>query len=141
MNTHTWKQKGNLYLWRYEPENKNYCGWHLTGDVEGLNALIELLRLLESDGLEQFRTVSLSRPGEVQYQISGCKSKPVAVPKLKVEYSPSSSSEPEVLEQDGVATVCVNQRNITQYRDGLSGLLQGQNDVQVGRGTWAMWLW
>lgn len=53
VKTHLWQQKGNLYLWRYQPENRNYPGLHITGDSDGLKSLAPLIQNLESDSIEQ----------------------------------------------------------------------------------------
>lgn len=141
MNVHHWKQKGQLYLWRYEPENKNYAGWHLSGDTDGLSSLVELIQAMESSGTEQYRTVNLAQPGEVQYQIPGCRSKPVPVAKLRVKYEPRRSSDFELLIQEDVLTLSMGRGNVNQYCTALRGLAQGKNDVHLGRGNHGVWLW
>lgn len=141
MNGHHWKQKGQLYLWRYEPENKNYAGWHISGDTYGLNSLVELMQAMNFSGAKQYRTIKLAQPGELQYQISGCKLKPVAVAKLRVHYEPGGSTEPELLTQEGVVTFSVSSGNVDEYCIALRGLAQGKNDVHLGRGNHGFWLW
>ena len=89
-NTLNWKQKGNIYLWQYEPHDKNFPGWHLSGDKEGIISCLELIDALESDRLEQFRTIQLHKPNEAQYDIANCRGKAIPSTKLVVSYSPEN---------------------------------------------------
>jgi hypothetical protein len=142
MKTPHWKQEGNLYLWRYVPDNKNYSGWHLTADKIGVGSLLRLIQALKSDGMEQRRTLYLSAPGESEYRIPGCRSKPVPVSKLRVSFDLTGSSAPEILEQEGsIAIVFINPSNVDQYSKALIDLLNGNNDIQIGNHRSGIWRW
>jgi hypothetical protein len=39
----SWKQAGNLYLWRYAHNTKNYPGWNLAAEETGWKSLFDLL--------------------------------------------------------------------------------------------------
>ncbi len=62
MNINTWTLKGSISIWRYEPINKNFPGWHMTADDDGYGSLLELIELLEKSDIGSKRTVTLSKP-------------------------------------------------------------------------------
>jgi len=62
MNLNLWRQKGRISIWRYEPLNKNFPGWHLSADKVGYESLLELLNLLELSPFGSKRTLKLVKP-------------------------------------------------------------------------------
>ncbi len=133
--------EGKLCLWRYEPKNKNYPGWHLTGDADGLRSLINLIRALQLNGATEYRTVAFDNPTERDYAIPGCRSAPVPVGKGKVLYLLDQQGDIKVEESDGAVAIHVNARNADALVKALQGLIDGVNDVNIGRGETCLWFW
>ena len=62
VDIHDWSKSGNIAIWRYEPQAKNFPGWHMSCDSEGYKSLYELLSLfLDSDPMIK-RTLVLDTP-------------------------------------------------------------------------------
>jgi hypothetical protein len=58
----SWKQSGNLYLWRYAHNTKNYPGWHLAADETGWKSLFDLLGRMAASPLACRREISVLKP-------------------------------------------------------------------------------
>ena len=75
MEVYNWHQKGSLYLWRYKEAQRNYPGWQITGDDDGLKSIIELINIMIAEDRNSKRTIQLSSPRKGELVISGCKAK------------------------------------------------------------------
>lgn len=42
-NIDRWKQEWSLFVWRFREHTRNYPGWHLSADDDGVNSMIDLL--------------------------------------------------------------------------------------------------
>ena len=56
-----WRPRGQVHLWRFLDNNRNYPGWNVAADPDGLMALIEIVPLLEV-GRFPFRTIPVAPP-------------------------------------------------------------------------------
>jgi hypothetical protein len=57
-----WKQVGDLWLWRYLQNTRNYPGWNLAANQLGWESLFELLGRMVSSPWACRREISASRP-------------------------------------------------------------------------------
>lgn len=57
-----WRQRGNLYLWRFDDQARNYPGWNFTADGEGCISLLELLAMIANDCRTANADILLSKP-------------------------------------------------------------------------------
>lgn len=60
---------------------------------------------------------------------------------MRARYSPNGSIEPKILEQDGVVTLCVSERNVAQYHGAFDELLRGNNDFLIGSHSSGLRFW
>jgi hypothetical protein len=58
----SWKQAGNLYLWRYAHNTKNYPGWNLAAEETGWKSLFDLLGRMAASPLACRREISVLKP-------------------------------------------------------------------------------
>ena len=61
-NVERWRQKGEVFLWRYRDKPRNFPGWHLTASAEGAASLLELLRLMRDARYASKQIVTISDP-------------------------------------------------------------------------------
>jgi hypothetical protein len=67
-----WRQKGDVYLWRYTHGSKSRCpGLNVHGDQVAIQSLIALVKCL-ADTASGTRTVRLCEPTRAALSISGC---------------------------------------------------------------------
>ncbi|NNJ26102.1 hypothetical protein [Alienimonas chondri] len=57
-----WRQRGTVFLWRYQDNAENYPGWHCTADAEGCESLLRLFAVLRTAEPGDGRTVRLTSP-------------------------------------------------------------------------------
>ena len=59
---HQWNQRGQIYLWRYLENQRNYPDWSLSLDPLALESLRVLFRFLHEDETRCHRTLVSSEP-------------------------------------------------------------------------------
>ena len=143
METNRWKQEGKFYLWNYVPENKNYHGFHCSADIEGAESFCALLKLLESDGRSQKKTVSLAPPSESNFSVVGCKLKPVSSEKLVLSYVFGATEENvwELKSENGKTEISFGLSYLHMLSAGASGIIKGKGDYCIGKKEESLWLW
>ncbi len=57
-----WKQAGDLWLWRYRQNTRNYPGWNLAADQLGWESLLDLLGRMAASPWACRRSIAVSRP-------------------------------------------------------------------------------
>ena len=55
-----WEQAGNLWLWRYRQNTRNYPGWNLAANQLGWESLFDLLGRMVSSSWACRREISVS---------------------------------------------------------------------------------
>lgn len=60
---------GNVFLWKYLDNIKNYPGWHFTSDNEGSVSLSELLILMNNYEWSCKKTIKVEAPSHSQLQV------------------------------------------------------------------------
>lgn len=76
-----WRQVGNVYLWRFTENLRNYPGWHLATDEAGLVSLVDLLRRLRvSEESGASRALQLSQPTSEVLAVPNNRRSPVVAP-------------------------------------------------------------
>ena len=141
METYNWKQKGNLYLWRYENNPKNYPGWHLTGDMEGISSLCTLLTIMQNEGRNVKRTVQLSLPTSKELSILGCSSKAIPEKKVVIHLEIDEPIEWCIKPYGDSMDIIANPYSIKGFVKSLNERLQGENDFSFSHGENQIWFW
>ena len=57
-----WKQRGQIYFWRYTENSRNFPGWHLVVDSAASESLASLVASLTKAQEPIHRTLQVSRP-------------------------------------------------------------------------------
>jgi len=57
-----WRQRGNVYLWRFPTDVRNYPGWQCTADAEGCRSLVEMLTIMASSEWSSKIDIALTAP-------------------------------------------------------------------------------
>jgi len=128
MNLNLWKQKGCISLWRYDPINKNFPGWHMNADKVGYESLLEFLHLLEQSPVGSKRTIKLVNP-----DIWSASSMLKKTPEQKVLISLAGTNEEWRLknEQDKLL-FSIGAQQISVFKTGIMAALKGEYDFSVG---------
>ena len=144
--THSWKQSGNVSLWYYTENERNFPGWHLTADPAGCESLIVLLDAFATDGIPASRAVEIEPPSKAQLGVPNNKSGLAAwraPSKLRVAFSsnPAEWSFPPDLDP---AVLTIGSNWLVPLREGISGIPHGRGDYSIGpssKGSSRLWFW
>ena len=133
---HSWKQSGNVSLWHYTENERNYPGWHLTADPAGCASLVALLDALAADGIPASRSVDITPPSKAQLGVPNNKSDLAAwraPTKLRVCFSAILAHWSFPLDLDP-AVLTVGSDWLAPLREGISGIPHGRGDYSIGPG-------
>ncbi len=101
---HNWKQKGNVYLWRYIEGVKNYPGWNFAVDEDARLSLTNLLLAFVKDDVASHRAVALTKPTDTVLIVPnnrGGIAKFKSPAKARVLYQPGVSDAGYLTESNG----------------------------------------
>ena len=140
--SHSWKQQGSIYLWRYTENERNYPGWHLSADPAGCQSLVALFEALAADGPSAFRTIDLTAPTTAILSVPNNRSgtaKFKSPKKWRIGFSkdPSHWSFSQQLES---AEFSYGYVWLSPLCKGVNGIPQGHGDYSIG-GDPRLWFW
>ena len=140
MNTNKWKQSGNIYIWTYQDNPKNYPGWHMSGNDAGCNSISKLLEAFIDSPPEVIRTVQLSIPTDKQFSVPNCNSKPIPETKFMIKKSGNPNSW--VLENvDGKLQLEIGTVYLSKFISGIADIQQQKGDYFIGSTQQELWFW
>lgn len=141
MNTNTWKQSGNVYLWRYEENPRDLQGWHLTADPKGVLSLLELIdRMLKSNG-EVRRTIKSTTPTNNELRVPSRIKKAISAAKIVLLNKKDASEYWRISEAQGVVTLEAGDRTLGRLKDGLIDIQNNRGDYFIGEKGNELWFW
>lgn len=136
-DVNTWKQKGNVYLWRYPDAYKNFPGWHLATDRIGAQSLLELIARLEKSPTPVYRTVHITEPTKAVLSVPNNRGGEASVwspSRLKLSFDPSEevSSLWHFLPAQDQAALSVGQLFLSRIKAGIADIMRGEGDYCIG---------
>jgi hypothetical protein len=140
MNINKWKQSGNIYIWKYRSNPRNYPGWHLNADKQGCDSLIEFLSLLSDEDSGLKRTINLSKPDSRQYNVPTSQYKVKAEAKLVIIKSPKENDFHFSYDSDKL-TLNIGGSQIPEFVRGLTDVANGKGDYCIGDDGQELWFW
>lgn len=145
-----WKQAGVMHLWRYDPEKPGIRGWHFTGDRQGLESVVALLRLLQGRPRVTSRQISLTQPSDrtIRGPFSPIDDRKVTTAtSLQLVTDPELSEEFWEMKKDGGSVdLRLGVKSLVDLREGFETLIEtGIGDFSVGpskgRPGQNIWFW
>lgn len=142
-----WKQAGTISLWHYTENERNYPGWHLTGDRTGCASLATLLRAFEKLAAEAHRTVAVSTPNKHILAVPnnrGGRAAFRAPSKWRITYLPDADKAQiwQFSEQNAVLELTLGNDALIELLDGIEGVPAGKGDYSIGLdGNEPLWFW
>jgi hypothetical protein len=64
VNVNKWTQKGQVYLWQYVENTRNYPGWHLTADETFRRSFADLIRRMLAAGYNCQKSLNVTSPAK-----------------------------------------------------------------------------
>jgi hypothetical protein len=143
MKLNHWKFTGSFSIWCYEPNNRNYFGFHCSGNTEGVASIVSLLEIFLLEGKTQSGNLALSSPSESSLRVVGCKSKYISCSKFILNYF----SEKEhvnlwsLTSSNGSVELSIGLNTLQQLKDAIFGISIGKGDFCLGERESALWFW
>ena len=141
MNINQWKQKGEIYLWRYVGNPINYAGWHLSCNKEGCESFLELLGCFVGSSENAKRTVNISAPKNNQLKVPNCNGKFRSPPKLFISYDSKNNEAWDFSEETEKVALSVGKMYLEKIKSGVSDVSQGKGDYSIGEKGKELWFW
>ena len=138
-----WQQSGSVWLWRYQSNDRNYPGWHLTADRAGAASLVELLDKLASGDQSGMRTVQLGRPTPAILSVPNNRSAEWTSPaKLRVAFA-DDPNEWIFACTDVAAQLMLGRDWFPLLSTAVSRIPLGEGDFSIGPPdpNQRLWLW
>lgn len=142
----SWKQSGNISLWRYTENQRNYPDWHLNADTNGCASLIALLDVLTEEGPDAYRTVKVTPPNQAQLAVPNNHSGRAAwqAPE-KLRLSLSTDDAAWIFpSQSNPAILVIGSDWLAPLRKGIKDILFGRGDYSIGNNSddnLRLWFW
>ncbi|GJM08357.1 MAG: hypothetical protein DHS20C11_06330 [Lysobacteraceae bacterium] len=135
-----WRQKGKIYLWRYEGNEKNYPGYHFATNKSGLASFRVLLGALLEAKLGANRTIRLEQPTrDILAVPNNTRGRAVSRERLGIEKG--AESQWQVIETTESVKIVLGEKWITEFTDMLK-LVKPQVEPSVGpKGSTRVNLW
>ena len=143
MKSNHWKFTGSFSIWHYEPNNKNYFGFHCSGNTEGVASIVSLLEAFLIDHEYHSRSVALSSPNESSLRVVGCKSKNIAFNRLVLKFYPEKENENlwSLTTSNGSVELSCGLNTLSLLKEAISGISLGKGDFCLGKKENALWFW
>lgn len=143
MNTlHAWRQTGTVSLWRYQGNQRNYPGWHLSADMAGCASLLVLLDALEEAGAGATRTVQLLAPMANVLRVPNNRGAELDAPSA---VSLAMAEAPDTWQWDldgGRMRVQLGAACLQKLRKGIMDIAAGEGDYSIGGADMdRLWFW
>lgn len=135
-----WSQRGQLFLWKYTLNTRNYPGSHLTWDIDGQRSLIDLLELLENSSVGTSRTLKLHAPSETALSVPNNKvQKVISWEKLSITLVDSANSH--LSETQNSLSMEANSEKLSELRDAIHQVEESRDESTLGFAVNRLTLW
>lgn len=133
-----WRQKGEMSLWTYTRNIKNFPGWHLSADHQGCVSFLDLCERMMKMTCSSERTIVIRRPTVDILMVPGNQGGYATwryPERLKLRYLQDSASQDvwhieEVAESNVLLTLGV--QHLNNLKEGIQGLMEGKGDYAIG---------
>jgi hypothetical protein len=147
-----WKQSGEIFLWTYLENKKNYPGWHFSADRVGASSLLQLFDKMVIAKWSSFKDISISRPTHKILKIpnnKNGKAKWRSPKTFRIKYAKHLVSNThwslEIKEQS--VNLVVGLHKLNEFREGIENVMRSQGDYAIGpddglcHNDLCLWFW
>lgn len=130
------KQSGQIFLWRYKDNVRNYPGWHLCADSQGCEFLLEVLNAFNKSQEKSF-LVAISNPPSKVLSVpnnQGGRAKWQSPKELKLSFD-SDANATELWDfsfNNNLSILKFGSKGIKELKKGIQDVTNGQGDYSIG---------
>lgn len=140
-----WKQMGNLYLWRYTENARNYPGWHLTADNQCCETLADLFDKMVSARWNSQKSLVITPPSEKVLKVPnnrGSLAHWKTVNSLRLKYNKKvDGQQSELIQNDYELILLVDSETLWLIKECILGILKAEGDYSIKIGETSLWFW
>jgi hypothetical protein len=135
--------QGNVYLWRYKGNARNYPGWHLTANAQGCASLLELLDQMRGAQFSSEPAIPLSAPTQRQIGVPNAPLQPVPMKGFQLYHSPTklAADHWHLAESNERVRLEVGHENLSVLRKGIADVARHEGDYSIGPTGEELWFW
>lgn len=135
-----WKQRGEVYFWRYIENTRNYPGWHLAIDRHGSASFMELIVAFLSCNHMCMRTLSLRLPDSTVLSVpNNIRSRIYSKDKLRLHWDPHRESQWSIEEHENVISIQVGKEMLFRVQHALENPRDAFDTIIASDPT--LWFW
>ena len=126
---------GNIYIWKYLDNSRNYPGWNFTADKKACNSLLELLKLMQLCEWSSKKEIKTSEPKISQFKIpnnQNGEAKWQTSMKLILSFKKNEDENFwELIENLNEIEIQFGEKKITDFENALNKILDGNGDFAI----------
>jgi hypothetical protein len=142
-----WKQQGNLYLWKYLENARNYPGWHMTANRSACQNLADLIEKMLSSPWSSQKVLNTEPPNEKILQVPnnrGGKAHWEAAQSLILKYPKKHKVTDDsflLKEYKNTVELSLGKNSLELLRQGILEIPEGKGDYTIGTDEIMLWFW
>lgn len=138
MDINHWAKTGRISIWRYEPVNRNFPGWHMTADKLGYESLKNLIQCFKESSAGTKRTITLDKPDR---NLASTKLAKTVEAKVVIELS-SKENDWHLKNEGPKLKINIGLAKLGELLSGIQRAQSGSYDFSVGglKGQ-NLWFW
>ena len=138
-----WRLQGNVYLWRYKGNARNYPGWHLTADAPGCASLLELIDVMRHSQFSSEAPIALSQPTPREIGVPNAPLEHVPATSLTVYHSPTklAADHWRLTESNGRVRLEVGHDSLSELLNEIANVAHHEGDYSIGAIGQELWFW
>ena len=144
-----WKQKGQIWIWRFSGRSKHFEGLHLIADSVGCKSLRELFKLMNSAKWPSSKVLKISKKEFIDTTGSGYKLSLLQTFNIKYrkDQVPNDHWNMEWDSNKKNYTLSIGEKKLKELDNGISDIERGHGDYAIGpvdENEWdemCLWFW
>lgn len=129
-----WKQQGDIWIWRYIIQSKNYAGLHFTADSAACKSFKHLIRLMKEAQWPSTKILLISAKPFIDP--TGYGYKKTVLKTIKIKYRKNLVAEDHwQIDWDGTKrnpTLSLGAKKLNELEKGVSDVEKGYGDYSIG---------
>ena len=130
---------GNIYIWKYLENSRNYPGWNFTADKKACNCLLELFRLMQLCEWSSKKEIQTSKPTINQFKIpnnQNREAKSKTSKKLILNFKKNEEQNFwKLIENENDIEIQFGEKKITDFENAVNEILKGNGDFAIANET------
>lgn len=129
------KISGQIYLWKFLENQRNYPGWNLTADKTGCESLLQLFEMMKQTEWSSKKEIQTAVPTELQIKVPNIQNgnaKWKYAKTLILNYKKNSASDEWMIaENSDTVEIRFGTDKLTEFENSISKIQKGSGDFAI----------